>query len=132
MLFPGDLEKAGWKTLLQYQEFRQELNKVTILVASHHGRENGYCEDMFEYCKPALVVISDKQKIYETQETYSQYSLRVSGCQTVDGEQRKIMSTRKDGHIYLEVRPHYLYNEMWWYVSSDTIKRKMNFASMRV
>lgn len=130
IMFPGDLEKAGWKALLQYQEFLHELNKVTVLVVSHHGRENGYCEEMFEYCEPALAVISDKQKIYETQETYSQYFLRVSGCQTVDGQRRKLMSTRKDGHIYLEVNPHYLYNQMW-FVTSDTIKRKMCFASMR-
>ena len=47
ILFPGDLEKAGWKALLQRDDFCAELAGTNILVASHHGREKGYCADVF-------------------------------------------------------------------------------------
>src|SRR5690606_16835333 len=41
ILFPGDLEKAGWQALLQRADFRAELVGTDVLVASHHGRESG-------------------------------------------------------------------------------------------
>jgi len=47
ILFPGDLEEEGWLALLDRQDFRDDLTDVDILVASHHGRENGYCEEVF-------------------------------------------------------------------------------------
>lgn len=34
ILFPGDLEKAGWEAHLQNKDFLLELNNTTILVAS--------------------------------------------------------------------------------------------------
>jgi beta-lactamase superfamily II metal-dependent hydrolase len=46
ILFPGDLEKPGWKALLQRPEFRDHLSGTTMLVASHHGRESGYCDEV--------------------------------------------------------------------------------------
>ncbi|HTD89543.1 MAG TPA: hypothetical protein VK663_02690, partial [Burkholderiales bacterium] len=55
ILFPGDLEKAGWQALLLRPEFCSELMRTSILVASHHGRENGFCEDVFNYLKPQPV-----------------------------------------------------------------------------
>ena len=38
MVFPGDLEKAGWENLLVNAEFVEELKTVNVFVASHHGR----------------------------------------------------------------------------------------------
>jgi beta-lactamase superfamily II metal-dependent hydrolase len=68
VLFPGDLEKAGWLALLQNAEFRGYLAGVTILIASHHGRESGFCPEVFDYCNPRAVVISDKSIVHSTQE----------------------------------------------------------------
>ena len=48
IIFPGDMEKEGWRRLLQNPEFVQELHGVNLFVASHHGRENGYCEEVLD------------------------------------------------------------------------------------
>ena len=53
ILFPGDLEKAGWRALLQRPDFCAELRGTDVLVASHHGRESGYCADIFNYFTPS-------------------------------------------------------------------------------
>jgi beta-lactamase superfamily II metal-dependent hydrolase len=67
ILFPGDLEEEGWRTLLRRPDFRAELSGLTILVASHHGRESGYCADVFNYCAPRAIVMSDKAIVHDTQ-----------------------------------------------------------------
>jgi beta-lactamase superfamily II metal-dependent hydrolase len=61
VLFPGDLEKAGWKKLLLKPEFTADLRRVHVLVASHHGRENGCCEELFSLTgwRAQIVIISD-------------------------------------------------------------------------
>jgi beta-lactamase superfamily II metal-dependent hydrolase len=71
VLFPGDMEKTGWKKLLENPYFTADLRRVHILVASHHGRENGCCEELFSVTgwRPQIVIISDDYKQYETQET---------------------------------------------------------------
>lgn len=102
ILFPGDLEVAGWKKLLEQPEFCEYLTTVTVLVASHHGRENGCCMEIFDYCKPTVVIISDAGKQYSTQETQDWYASRVSGY--MEGNlRRKILTTRQKGTIVLNV-----------------------------
>jgi hypothetical protein len=97
IVFPGDLEKAGWRTLLQRGDFRAHLARVNIFVASHHGRESGYAPEVFDVCEPDIVVISDESKQYDTQETnYGQHSTGITWNQT---ETRKVLTTRKDGMI---------------------------------
>jgi len=59
ILVPGDNEAASWRELLQDPVFRMWLKKVDILVAPHHGREAGYCPDLFGLCSPYLVIVSD-------------------------------------------------------------------------
>ena len=59
IVFPGDLEVAGWRALLRDSSFRSHLSRVNFFVASHHGRENGYCREVFEYCHPDIVIVSD-------------------------------------------------------------------------
>jgi beta-lactamase superfamily II metal-dependent hydrolase len=66
ILFPGDLEEAGWQALLTLPDFHTELSSLDILVASHHGRSNGFCEEVFKICKPTGVAISDKEVVHET------------------------------------------------------------------
>jgi hypothetical protein len=60
-IFPGDMESEGWRQLLRNPAFVAELHGVNVFVASHHGRENGYCEEVLNLC-PAIEVfiISDK------------------------------------------------------------------------
>lgn len=107
ILFPGDLEKAGWRALLGRDDFRSKLAHITVLVASHHGRENGFCPEVFHYCKPQAVVISDKPIEHETQLTLADYRAVVADHGVVvrtTGKRRHVLTTRRDGTIHFEVR----------------------------
>ena len=103
ILFPGDLEVAGWDELLKDINFRNDLEKVTVLVASHHGRDSGCCERIFNYCLPRAVIISDEAKQYSTQETRDWYAHRVSGCKDTKNNNRKVLTTRSDGNITIDI-----------------------------
>lgn len=109
ILFPGDLEEEGWLALLERQDFRQELAGVDVLVASHHGRKNGYCEDVFDYCRPRTVVVSDKAIVHSTQEMTQTYRQRVidnwpDGAKVATTmKQRHVLTTRRDGWIQFTV-----------------------------
>lgn len=110
ILFPGDLEVNGWLALLDDEEFRAELAGVTILVASHHGRENGYCPEVFDYCSPRAVVMSDKAVQHDTQLMAQNYGYQV-GKNYPDGvmvantcKRRRVLTTLRDGHIEFTVK----------------------------
>ena len=96
IIFPGDLEGPGWRRLLQGQSFRECLSRVNLFVASHHGRESGYCEEVFNYCQPELVIISDASIHYDTQET--EYRRHCRGISWGDNR-RYVLTTRADGMI---------------------------------
>ena len=106
MVFPGDLEKAGWKKLLSNAEFVQQLKTVNVFVASHHGRESGCCEEVFQIngVMPQIVIFSDSGIQYETQETANWYRLRTHGI-NYDGKRRFVFTTRLDGKITIEAHP---------------------------
>lgn len=110
-LFPGDLETEGWEELLaREEEFRTAVANTSVLIASHHGRENGIYPELFSYykCKPYWVVISDKGYQYDTQETVPFYASRAKGAE-FRGEQRKVLTTRCDGLIQFKFS-----GSSWW------------------
>lgn|GEM_PF-264091 len=100
IIFPGDLEQGGWRQLLQYPLFLEYLSRVNIFVASHHGREDGYCAEVFDHCKPDLVIISDGAIEYETQKE-QRYRKHARGA-SVGGEIRHVLTTRNDGTITIQ------------------------------
>ncbi len=98
IVFPGDLEKAGWETLLKNPLFLTHLRRVNIFIASHHGRATGYCEDVFKYCTPDIVIISDKEVVHETQKQI--YAKHTNGVPWNSGPDRRyVLTTRSDGMI---------------------------------
>jgi hypothetical protein len=104
IVFPGDIERAGWLVMLERADFRQLLAQVNIFVASHHGRENGYCKEVFTFCKPDIVLISDKNIQHDSQEhCYDSHAtgidFRRNGLFT---GRRRVLTTRCDGHIAIE------------------------------
>lgn len=109
ILFSGDLEEDGWLALLQREDFRNELAGVHVLVASHHGRESGYCEAVFDYCSPWAVVMSDKAIVHDTQNMAHTYRRHVAANRPngvfvrTTGRQRHVLTTRNDGHIHFNV-----------------------------
>lgn len=103
-LFPGDMECDGFEHLLATSpRFRQVVGNINVLVASHHGRDNGICEAMFDThgCRPQLVVISDDYKQYDTQQTTQYYACKASGITNFrsPGVSRKVLTTRSDGDL---------------------------------
>jgi len=94
IIFPGDVEKAGWISLLQRADFRAALAGVNVFVASHHGRENGYCADVFNWCSPEIVVFSDGAVIHETQKTTGMYRQHTRGIAFFDGVTRHVLTNR--------------------------------------
>lgn len=105
IIFPGDMEKAGWRRLLQNPAFVNELAGVDVFVASHHGRENGYCEEVMQLCRSiSVVVISDKHKGHQTQETVPQYRRHAAGIYFPNGK-RHVLTTRRDSSIEFNLSP---------------------------
>ena len=101
-VLPGDLERAGWLALLADSQVCLLLARVNVFVASHHGREGGYCRKVFDYCRPSLVVMSDGPVEYDTQRMASTYAQHATGEWFNGGsgtEWRKVVTTRNDGPI---------------------------------
>ena len=106
VMFPGDLEKAGFLELLKIEAFKQALLQTNVYIASHHGRENGCCEETVAYLKNVYyVVISDKGYQYDTQKTVPFYSRIAKGGPFGKEQTRKILTTRNDGRIAFEFNP---------------------------
>lgn len=104
IMIPGDNESPSWKELLEDGAFKEAIKGTDILVAPHHGREAGYCADIFEYFTPKLTVVSDD---YETDSSaVSRYS-KISTGWTVhhrsgaDSDNRCCVTTRSDGYIVI-------------------------------
>ncbi|MDT0136970.1 MBL fold metallo-hydrolase [Acidovorax sp. PRC11] len=106
ILFPGDLEKPGWRALLQRPDFCTKLRDTNILMASHHGRESGFCPEIFDYFTPDAVVVSDKPIEHETQKMGPDYRrvVRDRGVRVRStGRDRRVLTTRRDGWIQFTV-----------------------------
>lgn len=104
--FPGDMERAGWQRLLANFHFRQAMSRVTVFMASHHGRQNGYFEPLFTATgmAPQLIVISDAGIQHATQETVRDYARHAQGV-WINGRQRFVLTTRADGMIEFSRAP---------------------------
>lgn len=100
IIFPGDMERAGWLSLLRNPQFVAELAGVNVFVASHHGRENGYCEEVMKRCpRIEVVIISDQAKGYQSQETVDRYRRHARGFD-YEGNFRQVLTTRRDGYMW--------------------------------
>lgn len=106
-IFPGDLEAIGWKKLLEKPEFCEWLKRVDIFIASHHGRESGFCEEVFNYCSPKLVIMSDKsQSETSCPDDYRPFTQGLSVINAAgETNTRKVLTTRSDGAINVYIDP---------------------------
>ncbi len=104
-LVPGDNESPSWKQLLEDNTFRAELARVDVLLAPHHGREAGYCSELFDAgLQPRLTVISDDQQ--GSTSVTERYAGRTRGWTVYDlngnWEKRLCVTTRRDGNIWVQ------------------------------
>jgi beta-lactamase superfamily II metal-dependent hydrolase len=103
IIFPGDMEKSGWRALLANPWFVHLLKGVTLFLASHHGRENGYCEEVLNLCPNIqAVIISDKKKGHQSQETVDRYRQYAHGF-VYNGDDRHVLTTRRDSNMHFEI-----------------------------
>jgi len=105
IVIPGDSEAPSWKELLNLTTFTSAVKGTDVLLASHHGRDAGYCAELFEAMgKPKLVVVSDG-RFGDTSAT-DRYSKQATGWTVFDAaglsETRKCVTTRKDGHVTIK------------------------------
>jgi beta-lactamase superfamily II metal-dependent hydrolase len=104
ILVPGDNEAVSWKELLEDKQFASAIKGTDILVASHHGREAGYCDELFAHISPKLTIISDGP-FTDTSAT-DKYCAKTTGWKVhyANGtsEERKCLTTRQDGTIQVQ------------------------------
>lgn len=101
-VIPGDVEADGWDALLQQPGFIDELAVVNVFIASHHGRRNGYNPRVLEIASPNVVVFSDSNIQFATQEMAQVYHSHASGV-TFNGQTRHVLTTRNDGSIQWDI-----------------------------
>ena len=102
---PGDNENASWTELLQDQAFVRALIKTDIFVASHHGRESGYCDRIFDYCKPYIIIVSDGPQGNTC--VADKYRAKAKGWEVFSrsrgtNKNRYVLTTRSDGSVQIE------------------------------
>ena len=106
---PGDLERPSWELMLKKPTVQAYLQETQVFFASHHGRDNGYHEDIFKYCSPDCVIMSDKEIVHGTQDGMAGiYGSHVVGDGIVlnksgDKALRRVITTRNDGHISIRI-----------------------------
>jgi beta-lactamase superfamily II metal-dependent hydrolase len=104
IMFCGDMEEAGWRCLMNRTEFLLDFVGVNVMVAPHHGRDGACIEALFKIHQPDIFIISDKEKIHETQETTAWYRDRAHGLPVIGTtDTRYVLTTRADGNITIEV-----------------------------
>lgn len=105
VLIPGDNESASWHELLKRDDFLKAISGTDILVAPHHGRDSGFCSELFNYFEPKLTVISDG-RFGDTSAT-SRYDQVTQGWTVHNRKgqdiERKCVTTRADGVINIDI-----------------------------
>lgn len=106
IIIPGDNEPPSWRSLLTQPAFRSAIVGANVFMASHHGRQSGYCPELFDFMKPNLCVISDREACdtdashrYTEQATGWSLKSRSSG----QSKRRYAVTTRCDGYIEARV-----------------------------
>ena len=101
IIIPGDNEPPSWRELMNVPGFVSAMNRADIFMASHHGRESGYCRDIFK-TKPLLCVVSDG-RVQDTDAT-ARYTYHATGWEVHSrngnpSKERNCITTRSNGYV---------------------------------
>jgi hypothetical protein len=104
IVFAGALEVGGWRRMFANPEFCRDLLGTNVFVASHHGRESGRCTGLFDWLRPEIVIISDEERQYDSQDTDDWYRNRCIGAACIANpfERRYVLTTRKGGSMRID------------------------------
>ncbi len=104
VIFPGDIESDGWDKLISKNPriFENLLahSEIVVLVAPHHGRANGYSQNMIDYLKPHLIVISDGFGAGETDPRFRTCALGL----IINGKETKYITTKTKGRKRITIK----------------------------
>ena len=106
IIIPGDNEAASWDKLLELEDFIESIKDTSILVAPHHGRENGYTDKLFDYFTPDIVIISDgpvSSTSITSKYTYIADGWTVHSRSGKEPQERSCLTTRNDGAIGIKI-----------------------------
>ncbi|MCS7338690.1 MAG: hypothetical protein NZ739_10730, partial [Verrucomicrobiae bacterium] len=90
-------------------DFVKAIDGTTVLVAAHHGREQGWCADLFGYISPKLVIISDGaagETSYASRYVGKAEGWPVTATSSKETKIRYVVSTRDNGHVCLKSDGH--------------------------
>jgi len=88
----GDADQEVWQSIIDVQELAAMLKDVTVLKASHHGRESGFHEDAVRIMSPQYTVCSiGKKPETDAHNAYAKYT------------SKQVLSTRFRGNITMQV-----------------------------
>jgi len=101
LVLPGDNNIESWQELLGQNSFLEAIKGTDVFIASHHGLESGFCDEIFNYFHPKLVIVSNGR--YNDDISLARYSGIASGLNvhTRSGKiiERRCLTTRSDGNI---------------------------------
>jgi beta-lactamase superfamily II metal-dependent hydrolase len=91
ILLGGDAEKETWQYIME--NYFDKIENITILDASHHGRDSGFYAEAVSHMNPEFVLVSvGKKPKTDASNKYRRYS-------------DNVWSTRWKGNIRFEINP---------------------------
>lgn len=103
-VFAGDMEQAGWEQLLRKPDFRAAVAGTWFYFAAHHGHTSGFSTELFDAMgKPLLNLVSVTSCDESHDDRYSKDDFSLG--YPVGLETRKMVTTRTDGAIFIDVDP---------------------------
>lgn len=100
----GDNESQSQRDLLQNSRFKRLAKKCDILLAAHHGRQDGFYQEMINLLAPGLVIVSDGRP--KETSVRKKYAIASRGLEVKSKNGirriRKVLSTNSDGVIRIE------------------------------
>ncbi len=107
VVIPGDNEACSFEELMKRETFKAAVKDADILLAPHHGRENGYYNDFVNLVNPRLTIVSDGR--FCDTSANGRYSQKSRGWTVFKGDgtssERKCLTTNSDGEIFVSFGP---------------------------
>ena len=102
IVLTGDNNKEILDNMIKDPKFKTAVRNADFLLASHHGRTTDFCLNFFDVVNPRATVVSDKCCEHDSQiDTATCYN---SGRGVLfNGDQRHVLTTRKDGNVVLRI-----------------------------
>lgn len=108
---PGDLESDAMEDFCNHKEFRDFASNSDILIAPHHGHNQGYYSGWVDKIgKPFITLISIQSRDQHVAQGYQ--SPNFAKGVGINGVKRYSLTTRQEGHI--SVNMHYSNNNPAW------------------